>query len=169
MGALMKKPWIVLFACLFPMGPAWAVDSLEVLSGKWTGTGWALQAAGSERESVRCRVTGTYRKDIDRLTLSGKCASPGRTGRIDAYVEPLDKPGRYTGRWSNPFGAGSTMVNGIGRDNTITFRYSVRDPETEEKSNGIMVWTISPDRFAIASADAAAATPVTLSEIEFSR
>ncbi|WP_419907015.1 hypothetical protein [Hoeflea sp.] len=165
----MNKLFIAFFVCLFPLSSAWAVDSLELLSGKWTGTGWARQAADSERESVRCRVTGTYRKDIDRITLSGKCASPGRTGRIDAFVEPLDKPGRFTGRWSNPFGAGSTMVDGVSRDNTITFRYSVRDPKTEERSNGIMLWTIAPDRFAIASADADAATPVTLSEIEFSR
>ncbi|MDA4845424.1 hypothetical protein [Hoeflea poritis] len=165
----MKKSLAVLLVCLAPLDAAWAVDSLEVLSGKWTGSGWARQAAGSERESVRCRVTGTYRKDIDRLTLSGKCASPGRTGRIDGFVEPLDRPGRFTGRWSNPFGAGSTMVNGVSRDNTITFRYSVRDPKTEEKSNGIMLWTISPDRFVIASADADTAPPATLSEIEFSR
>ncbi|WP_136658050.1 hypothetical protein [Nitratireductor sp. XY-223] len=165
----MRLPIIVVLACLMPLTPARAVDSLEALAGKWTGSGWAREAAGSERESVRCKVTGTYRKDIERLTLTGKCASPGRTGRIDGFVEPLEKAGRYTGRWSNPFGAGSTMVNGVSRDNTITFRYRVRDPKTEETSDGIMLWTISPDRFAIASADANSRTPVTLSEIEFSR
>ncbi|MEX3011824.1 hypothetical protein [Hoeflea sp. TYP-13] len=168
MRKLPKTAIAAIFA-LCPAAPAQAAEILETLDGKWSGSGWARHKPGAERETVRCRISGIYRQTDRRLTLKGKCASPGRSGRLDGYVEPVDKADTYAGRWSNPFGAGSTMVHGRNRGDAITFRFKFRDRETDETVNGIMVWTVRADRFTIATGDVSGGKAAILSEIEFQR
>lgn len=127
--------------------PAMA-EPLLSLGGDWAGSGWAKPGPDAPRERVRCRVTNRVDNARGRLSVSGRCAAPGRRFDLSGSMT-ADGDGRLTGRWSNPFGAGATDVYGRSRGQTMTVSFRGRDPDTGESLKGRMRWTVGAGRFSI--------------------
>lgn len=127
-------------------------EPLLSLGGEWAGTGWASRGPDAPRERVRCRLTNRVDHAQGRLSVSGRCAAPGR--RFDLSGRMTAEGGRLSGRWSNPFGAGVADVAGRSRGQTMTLSFRGRDPDTGERFKGQMRWTVGDDRFSITTASA---------------
>jgi len=127
-------------------------EPLLSLGGEWAGAGWASRGPDAPRERVRCRLTNRVDQALVRLSVSGRCAAPGR--RFDLSGRMTAQGGRLRGRWSNPFGGGAADISGRSRGRTMTLSFRGRDPDTGERFKGQMRWTVGDDRFTITTASA---------------
>ncbi len=139
---LAMRTALALAATIFAVSPAIADPLLQSINGQWAGSGWAKRSHGAPRETVRCRITNTYQPDKRRLWIDGKCAAPGRASKVRGYIDELEGTSSFSGRWSNPFGAGSTVIRGRQSSNRIKFRFRIKDPETDQAVAREMIWRI---------------------------
>ena len=159
---------VILVATAFSLPPARADEFLSSLDGSWSGSGWAKRNSGSPREVVRCRIKNTYVDASQRLVVIGKCAVPGRKFDLSGTVSARDGSNEINGRWSNPFGMGSTRVNGRRSGDQILFTFRAKDPETKTLVNQAMKWIRSGEGFSITTLNLEENGDVS-SKIEFRR
>jgi len=148
--------------------PARSDTLLAAIDGAWKGSGWVKRSAASPREAVRCRIATEYAEIGQRLTVSGKCVTPGKKVDLDGMIASADGRSRYVGRWSNPFGIGSAAVHGTRQGQSINLRFTAKDPETNESVDQAMTWRITEREFTMSS-HANAAKDQVLSSIVFRR
>ena len=148
--------------------PAHSDPFLNSMDGQWSGAGWAKMTPASEREAVRCRVKNTYAASDQRLVFNGKCAVPGKRFNLNGDVSALDGTNVIKGRWTNPFGIGSALVNGRRNGDRVYFTFRVKDPETNRSIERGMSWTRRKDGFSITTHDLEN-DRADLSQIEFKR
>ncbi len=101
-----------MIVALWAAPPALSSELLSSMKGSWIGNGWVKRNPGGPRETVRCRITNHYVTAGRRLVVSGKCAVPGKKFELKGTVSANLSGTRISGRWSNPFGIGSTSVEG---------------------------------------------------------
>ena len=164
------KRLFVLICVLWFVAPASAhADAfLKSMHGQWSGAGWAKETPGSEREAVRCRVKNTYAAGNQRLVFNGKCVVPGKQFNLNGDVNALDGTNVIKGRWTNPFGIGSALVNGRRSGDQVYFTFRVKDPETNRSIERGMSWTRLKDGYSITTHDLEN-NGAELSQIEFQR
>lgn len=136
-----------LLACT--LGSASASEFLASLNGSWKGTGEARPASNQPRETVRCRVKNSYVVASKRLVVRGLCAVPGRKFDMKGTVSSDPDSDQISGRWSNPFGAGSTSVRGRQTGDIIQLNFVGRDEQTGKKQNQEMIWRLVKGGFEI--------------------
>lgn len=164
----MLVPAVILVAMAFSLPSARADGFLSSLDGRWSGSGWAKRNSGSPREVVRCRIKNTYVDASQRLVVTGKCVVPGRKFDLSGTVSARDGSNEINGRWSNPFGMGSTRVNGRRSGDQIRFTFSAKDPETKMLVDQAMKWIRSGEGFSITTLNQEE-NGEALSKIEFRR
>lgn len=164
----MRLAFLILAAVLVA-APASADPLLDRLAGKWRGGGTGRAEPGAPLEAVRCQIENVVGAG-GRFAVAGKCAVPGRTGKVRAFVEPVPGAGTYRAEWSNPFGAGFISLRGRPSGDGIRFTFIMRHPETDERLRGTMEWRIRGSAFVIATAVAAEGKPAeSLGEMTFER
>jgi hypothetical protein len=105
-----------------------SADPLSGMVGDWSGAGWVRETPDAPQEAVRCRLQNTYDAAQARLSVSGRCAVPGRQIDLSGQITADRASDRITGRWSNPDGPGSVALNGVMRDDLIAFTFAAQDP-----------------------------------------
>ena len=158
---------LIALLCGTPV-PALSDPFLNSMEGQWTGAGWAKKTPDSEREAVRCRVKNTYAAGNQRLVFNGKCVVPGKRFNLNGDVSALDGTNVIKGRWTNPFGTGSALINGRRNDDRVYFTFRVKDPDTNKSIERAMSWTRMNDGFSITTHDLED-NGSELSQIEFKR
>lgn len=136
---------LLLFGALFGAVPdkTLASDVLARMNGEWQGRGWVQRTLDGPRETIRCRTKNSYIDVSRRLVVKGLCALPGRKFKMEGTVSRAGDTNRISGRWSNPFGVGSTSVDGTENGDSVTVAFSARDRETGELLQQSMDWTTS--------------------------
>lgn len=147
---------------------AHANDLLKAMDGPWKGNGWAKRTADGAREVVRCRLHNKYFPDNRELIVSGKCVVPGKKFDLKGSVTSQNDSNILTGRWANPFGFGSTGVEGVSKENEAILNFSAPDPETKRDVDQQMNWQVSADGFRIISRLLGAGN-IELSDLQFRR
>ena len=111
---MMKKILISIVLLLSPVmvSSAIAAELLENLRGSFRGTGWGVRSPEAGKETIRCKLSGTYSDQTGRTELTGQCAAPGNKFKINGYIRKSSVPGRYVGRWANPYGIGEVSISG---------------------------------------------------------
>ncbi len=150
---MMKKILIpsLLLLSLAPASNAVAAELLDSLRGSFRGSGWGVRSPEAGKETIRCKLTGTYSDQTGRTELSGQCAAPGNKFKINGYIRKSSVPGRYVGRWANPYGIGEVSVNGEAVGNSIVLTYNAQHPDTGKDIAGRLTWAISRNGFSIES------------------
>ena len=140
---------LFLSASLFvvSVNTAFASDMLASMKGDWVGDGWATRTADGPKEGVRCLLKNSYIDISQRLVVKGICAVPGKKFKMNGTVSGEKESNQIKGRWSNPFGIGSTAVTGEEIENTITLNFTARHPDTGKPSEQIMQWKPIEDGF----------------------
>ncbi len=131
--------------------PAAAADLLDNLRGTFRGSGWGVRSPEAGKETIRCKLNGTYSDKNGRTELKGQCAAPGNKFTINGYIRKSSVAGRYVGRWANPYGIGEVSVGGKAVGNTIILNYSSKHPDTGKDITGQLSWAISRNGFTIVS------------------
>lgn len=158
---------LVAFAAFSQAAAAQSPDPLARLQGSWKGEGWARQKTSTAPEMVRCRIENSYYRSSMKLVVEGRCAVPGRRFNLTGSVSRKADGQSYSGRWSNPFGAGAASVTGTQSGKRITLRFSAPHPDTGKKAAHLMQWDIESDGFSLITVLPGEGT--TLSELRFSR
>jgi hypothetical protein len=138
--------------------PAPAADLLDNLRGSFRGSGWGVRTPDAGKETIRCKLDGSYTDATGRTTFNGRCAAPGNKFAINGYIRKSSVPGRYVGRWANPYGIGEVSVSGKAQGNTIVLTYDAQHPDTGKEIEGRIRWTISASGFSIESSAREVAT-----------
>ena len=161
----MKKPFVwlsgALMAALLAL-PVQASDRLAEGAGAWTGSGTGRPAANAPAEPIRCRLDNSYDESVGRLILSGRCAFPGQTSRVEGFVE-AGSGGSYTAQW-RVLRRGTTLnMAGQGDDNRIRFTYATED------GTGAMIWLFSGGGFTITDFNTSGGGSEQVGQIRFTR
>lgn len=61
-------------------------EFFESISGKWRGKGLVKSSEKGKKESIRCRMSNTVKRD-GRIDLSGNCAVSGFVFSLNGYIE----------------------------------------------------------------------------------
>lgn len=122
--------------------PSHADDLLSAMEGSWSGSGQARNAPEAQTEPLRCRLSNSFLEQGERLTLSGRCATPGQTTTVEGWIEPVSASGSYRGEWMDLFGGGTVAFTGSSNGNTISTQYTRTDPDTGQPVAGWTVWNI---------------------------
>lgn len=126
-----------------------ASEMLKSMDGNWTGNGWAKRTARGPREKVRCRVRNDYIDAGRRLVVSGSCAVPGKKFDMNGTVSANVDGTLVKGRWSNPFGVGSTAVNGSLSESNALLSFSGPLRGSKKSVPQQMVWNRNTNGFVI--------------------
>lgn len=150
---MMKKILISIVLLLSPVmvSSAIAAELLENLRGSFRGTGWGVRSPEAGKETIRCKLSGTYSDQTGRTELTGQCAAPGNKFKINGYIRKSSVPGRYVGRWANPYGIGEVSISGEAAGNKIILSYNSQHPDTGREIAGRLTWAISKNGFSIES------------------
>lgn len=148
-----RKSLIALLLLVSPMlgGRATAADLLDNLRGTFRGSGWGVRTPDAGKETIRCKLKGSYSNETGRTSLVGQCAAPGNKFKINGYIRKSSVAGRYVGRWANPYGIGEVSISGTANGNTIVLAYSAQHPDTGKDIDGQLSWTITKNGFSIQS------------------
>ena len=126
--------------------PARSDSFLLELDGRWTGSGWAKQTAHSEKQAVRCRISGRYRQRAEQLSISGRCAGGGRSIAIQGRVSRTGTA-IYSGTWSGLSGGEPRTVRGHRRGNAIRFSWTEVDRKTGKFVRNRTTWRVMNGQF----------------------
>lgn len=158
---------VAAFSFLVQVPVAQSSELLAALDGAWKGQGWAKQKTSTDAERVLCRIENTYFPSSVKLVVEGQCAVPGRKFDLTGSVTRSLSSGTISGRWSNPFGAGGTAVNGAQSESQITLSFSAPHPDTGKRAAHLMFWDIEDGTFSLTTR--LRDDDITMSELQFSR
>lgn len=131
-----------LLALAITVMPAHADDLLSAMEGSWSGSGLARVTPDAQTEPLRCRLSNSFMAQGERLTISGRCATPGQTTTVEGWIEPASTSGSYRGQWMDLFGGGTVAFTGSSSGNTISTQYTRTDRDTGQPVPGWTVWNI---------------------------
>jgi len=149
--------------------PARADDLLAKMEGSWTGSGTAREEVDAPAEPVRCRIQNSYDGGAQRLAVSGRCAASGRAVNVRGHLRAGSSAGSYFGEWTNPFGGDPLQLSGRRAGNTISFRYSTRDPKSNSLVRGTIVWRLSNDHVTLQTYRMSGGQSVLVGRVRFRR
>lgn len=137
----MKHRWFVYsFALVLQLtsGQAQADEFLKSFAGNWTGSGWARSLPDASREIVRCKVRNIYSVSTSTLSLTGRCATPGKNSLLRATIRTRSESSTYSGRLYDPEGSGSTELIGRRKGSSVILQFRVRPKKTGQTLAGTM-------------------------------
>lgn len=164
----MPLPKIIIFMIAVATSSSAAAGPLADMEGSWRGSGWAKETQQGPQEAVRCQITNSYDNAGLTLTLSGKCAVPGRQLAISGTLTEAKGAERITGRWSYPDGIGSTRIIGIQHDGIVAFTFNATDLATGRNLAQNVEWRVAAGTLRLRSTDRKDPT-ILMSDITFSR
>lgn len=124
-------------------GPGFADALLSKADGKWSGNGWFKNGIDAPKEAARCRYKNQISSSGDKLTISGKCSTAGKTFKTSGSISVSGSGGGFSGGWSNPRGPGTIALTGQKSGSRITFTFRAKEESTEEYLSHRSSWTIS--------------------------
>ncbi|WP_350333578.1 hypothetical protein [Coralliovum pocilloporae] len=143
-------PPLALLLMLVPVSAS-ADAFLEQLAGSWTGKGWARAEPDAAKEAVRCRISNRIQGRTGALFVNGKCATAGKSFKINGQLQSVSGGTAYTGNWTNPNGIGGITVNGKRRGQTVTLSFRTKLPETGEHFSGQISWTVAQSKVTLST------------------
>ena len=161
----MHRGLSVIFAMLCSSVSA---EPLADMQGAWSGSGWARETPAGPKETVRCRLNNTYDARALTLTVSGRCAVPGRKIALAGEIKGHAGSEQITGHWFNPDGLGSVRISGVLRGDVIAFTFRAKDPDTSQDLAQNVEWRAQNSLLRLRATDRVN-PDVTMSDITFTR
>ena len=125
-----------------------AQSLLAKADGSWQGSGWFRQEPGGPKRATKCRFTMKYSDKKSMLTITGKCAGGGRSGRVTGSI--TERTARnFTGQWRATRGVIAKNMKGRQSGNRVTLTWLAKPEGSQSLLPFSAQWMITEKKISL--------------------